>query len=231
MSSTRSSAPRWLKLARRTSRAIGEQARADEHARIVIHVKGRAANFDADGENFSGASAGEDGFAGAEVRHRRAAALTDEVEREDVFPQAELFADVAREAGAKIAGAGADEHGVHLGRRAAGILQRAAGGGRGERGRVLGEVRLQVVGRGVENFRKGIQREVAGVNAVVAAQDFFEDGFGARLELGELGPLLHRVPARALGMALRGNSGAEADDKHPGSLAQVMSICHHTRMG
>jgi hypothetical protein len=47
----------------RRARAVGEQTRADQNAGVVIEKKCRAANFDADGQNFFGASGGENGFA------------------------------------------------------------------------------------------------------------------------------------------------------------------------
>ena len=68
----------------RRARAVAKEARADEHAGIVIKVKRRAANFDADGQDFFGPAGGEDGLGGAQVRQRRATALADEIKREHV---------------------------------------------------------------------------------------------------------------------------------------------------
>src|SRR5665213_3203788 len=69
------------------ARAIGKQARADQNAGVVIHKKGGAANFDADGENFFGTPGGDDRFARAHIWQGRAAALADEVEGENIWAQ------------------------------------------------------------------------------------------------------------------------------------------------
>ena len=200
----------------RRARAIGKQARADQNAGIVVEKKGRTANFDADGQNFFGAPGGNDGFGRAQIWQCRAAALPDQIERENIFAQAKLFADVTGEAGTKIAGAGADEHGVNFFRGAIRIFQRALCGLDCQRGRVFGEAGLQRVGRLVENFRNWIEREMARVNAVVTAEDFFEDGARTGFELRKLRPVLQRVPAFSLGVAVWRNGGAEADKKHGG---------------
>ena len=170
--------------------AVGEQTRADQNAGIVIEKKSRAADLDADGENFFCATGGENGFGGAQIWQRRAAALADEVERENIRTQAELFADVTREAGTQIAGAGADEDGVHFLRPAVGVFQRALRGLGGKRRRVPGEAGLQGVGRLVKNFGERVERKMPRVNAVVAAENFFEDGVRTRLEPGKLRPVV-----------------------------------------
>ena len=75
--------------------AIGEQTGADQYARIIVDEESGAANFHADGEHALGATGGEQRFARPEIRQGRAAALADEVEREDIRPQSQLLADIA----------------------------------------------------------------------------------------------------------------------------------------
>ena len=158
------------------ARAVAEQAGADQNSGVVIHEESRAANFDADGEHSFCAASGENRLARAQVRQGRAAALAHQVEGKYILAQAELFADVAGEAGAQIAGAGADQHGINCFRRTVRIFQGSTRGFGGERRRVRGEAGLQSVGRPVKNFGERFQGKVSRIYAVVPAQDFFEDG-------------------------------------------------------
>ena len=98
----------------RRARAVAEQAGADENAGVVIEIKRRAANFNADGENSPGAPGGENGLGRPQIRQGGAAALAHQIQGEDIRAQAKPFADVARQARAQIAGAGADEDGVNF---------------------------------------------------------------------------------------------------------------------
>ncbi len=109
-------------------RAIAEEARADDHAGIVVEVEDGGADFDGDASDGGARVGREDVAGGAERRNRGAAAETDEVLEKRVGAQAELLGDVAGEAGAEIAGAGADEEGVELIRAEIGL-----GEGGGER--------------------------------------------------------------------------------------------------
>ena len=116
--------PRFPRQNRR-ARAVAKQTGADEHAGIVVEIKCRAANLDADGQDFLGAFGGQQGLGGAQIGQRRAAALADQIQREDIRAQTEPFTHVTGKARTQIAGAGADEHGVNFRGRATGVLQGA----------------------------------------------------------------------------------------------------------
>jgi len=73
---------------------------------------------------------------------------------------------------------------------------------------------LQRVGRQIENFHKRFERQVSRINAVVAAENFFQDGAGTRLEPGKLRGVLQRVPTVALGETLRRGGGSKSDNEH-----------------
>jgi hypothetical protein len=96
------------------------------------------------------------------------------------------------------------------------IFQGATSGFGGESRRVYGEAGLQIVWRLVKNLGKRLQGHMPGIDAVVAAEDFFEDGFGSRFELRKLRPVLQCAPGIALGIALLRSCGAKTDDKHGG---------------
>jgi hypothetical protein len=51
-------------------------------------------------------------------------------------------------------------------------------------------------------------------NTIVAAENFFEYGFGARFELRVFRPFLNCFPNCALTMPLRWNRCAEPNDEH-----------------
>jgi len=198
----------------RRARAVAKEARADEHAGIVIKIKRRAANFDADGQDFSRAAGGKQSFRRAQIGQGRAAALADEIECEHIRTQTEPFADIAGETGTQIAGASADEHGVNFIGFAVRVLQRVLRGLGGQCGRVLGETGVERVGRQIENFGNRFQRQVTGGDAVVAAEHFLENGARPRREPGEWRGFLHRVPAFALGVALGRGGNSESDNEH-----------------
>ena len=128
------------------SRAVSEQARADQHAGIVIQIHRRAADLDADRQHPLGAPAREQRFGRAHVRQGGAASLADEIERKNVGRQAEPLGDVARQAGAQISGARADDDRVDVAGVEAGVGQRALGRLRRDRRRVLREARVEHVG-------------------------------------------------------------------------------------
>jgi hypothetical protein len=138
----------------------------------------------------------------------------DEIEGEDVRAQAEPFTDVAGEAGTQIARASADEHRVNFAGFAFRVLQRVLRGFNRERGRVFGETGVEYIGRQIENFGNRFQRQMAGGDAVVAAEHFFENGARPRREPGEGRGFLHRVPAFALGVALGWGGNSKSDNEH-----------------
>ena len=92
--------------------AVAEQAGADQHAGVVVEVHRRAAHLDADRQHVRRRAGADQRSAELQVRQRRGAALADEVEGLHVGAQPEPLDDVAREARAQIAGAGADDDGV-----------------------------------------------------------------------------------------------------------------------
>ena len=161
-----------------------------------------------------GATGGKDGFRRAEIRQRRATTLADEVERKNIRPQAELLRDIARQAGTEIAGASADDDGIHFGGLAVGIVQGAHGGFNGERGRVLGKAGLQRVRGLVKRLRERVERKMARVNAVVAAKNFLEDGVRTACQLRKGRGIFERVPASSLLVTLTRGGGSNSNKKH-----------------
>jgi hypothetical protein len=89
---------------------------------------------------------GDQRVRGAQVGQRGAAALADQVEREDVGAQAEPLGDVAGQARAEVPGARADEEGIDAAWSDAGALERPERGFRRELGRVLRVAAVQDVG-------------------------------------------------------------------------------------
>ena len=94
------------------------------------------------------------------------------------------------------------------------VFQRLPGRFDGQRRRVPGETGLQRVGCQIENLRQRFERQMARINAVVAAENFFQEGAGARLELWKLCGVLERVPTLALGDTLRRGGGSKSNNKH-----------------
>jgi hypothetical protein len=83
-----------------------------------------------------------------------------------------------------------------------------------ERGRVFGETGVEYIGRQIEHFGNRFQRQVAGGDAVVAAEHFSENGARPRREPGEGRGFLHRVPAFTLGVAMWRRGNSESDNEH-----------------
>ena len=80
--------------------AVAEQAGTDQYAAIVVDVKGCASYFYADRKHKSAALGGDQAFGGTQVRQRRSASLADQVQTQNVGPQADPLVHIAREAGA-----------------------------------------------------------------------------------------------------------------------------------
>ena len=161
------------------ARPIAKQAGADEHARIVVQIKRRAANLDADTKNRFAASGLQQARGGPQIRQRCPASLPDQIQRQHRRVQAEPFAHIAGQPRAQVARAGADDHCADVGGFQPGLFQSAFGRLGGEQRGVMGEASVQRVGSHLESFRHRIQGEVAADNAVVAEQDFLDDRAGA----------------------------------------------------
>ena len=113
---------------------------------------------------------------------RRAAALSDEIERKDVGRQAEPLADVARQAGAQVAGARADDDRVDVAGRQGPHRPARARRPRRDGGRVLREPRVEHVRIERERFAQIVEREMAAADAVVAAKHLSKDRLRSRAE-------------------------------------------------
>ena len=194
--------------------AVAEQAGADQHARVVVQVHRRAAHLDADRQHVRRRAGADQRSAQLQVRQRRGAALADEVEGLHVGAQAEPFDDVAREARAQIAGAGADDDGVDRRRIEPGRGERARPGLGGERRRMGEKAPIERVGVDREHLVERIEREPARLDAVVALQDGPGDEVGPAVEAGEPVRALEGRQALGLGVARRGRGRAEAAKVH-----------------
>ena len=99
------------------ARAVAEQAGADQHAGVVVEIHRGAAHLDADREHVPAAPEASSARPSCRLGKRRGAALADQVEGLHVGAQAEPLDDVARQARAEVAGAGADDDRVDRGQR------------------------------------------------------------------------------------------------------------------
>jgi hypothetical protein len=81
--------------------------------------------------------------------------------------------------------------------------------------------RLQRIGREVESFRERFKGKMTGADAVVAAEDFLEDGVRAWRQLRERGGVTQHVPAFALLIALARRGSSQTDEEHLKTLARV----------
>ncbi len=143
--------------------------------------------------------------------------MPDQIQRQHRRVQAEPFAHIAGQPRAQVARARADDQRADVGGFQPGLFQSAFGRLRGEQRGVVGEARVQRVGRHLERFRQRIQGEVTADNAVVAEQDFLDDRAGAGVEPRKLLDRLRRLPALFLRETPRRRSRPQPDDKH-GSL-------------
>jgi hypothetical protein len=71
----------------RGSSAVTEKARANEHTRIIVEIKRRAANFDANRKHALASVGCQKSLSAPEVGQRGAATLSDEIKRQNVRPQ------------------------------------------------------------------------------------------------------------------------------------------------
>src|SRR5882724_629864 len=82
----------------RGGRAVTEEARTDEHTRIVVEVECGGANLHGDARHYRGGLCSDDTMGGAQRRNRSAATEPNQILQESIGAQAELLGDIARQA-------------------------------------------------------------------------------------------------------------------------------------
>lgn len=160
------------------------------------------------------ASRGKQRLASAQIWQSGAATLADEVKKLNVGWQAQIFAHVTGQARAEVTGAGAYQQSVYVAGAAIRAGEGFLSGLRGQERGIFGETRMKQVRLRVEDFVERAQGQMAGFDAVVAGQDFSQNGAGAGRERGESRGDLHRLPAFGLLVSLRRRRGAYARNKH-----------------
>ena len=213
---------RAARLARehRGAGAVAEDARAHQHAGIVVDVERGAAHLDAHRQHVFMPPGRDQRIRGAQVGQRGAAALADQVQREDVGAQAEPLGDVAGQSRAEVAGAGADEDRVDAAWRDAGALERLDGGFRGERWRMLREALVQDVGLDGERIVERIEREVAGADAAFTQQHALQQDSPRGRQRGKARRRAQGIPALALAVTRVGHCGTDTGQIHGASFAK-----------
>jgi hypothetical protein len=166
---------------------IAKEAGANENAGVVIEITGGGTDFHADHEDPAGASCLE--LCGGLIQGREGspAALTHEIEQRGRTRKPEGFGDIAREAGAEIAGAGGNEKSIDLVGRKLGLFQGLLGGLGSEIGSVFPEAGHHGVRMKIEGFPHLVQGEVATFNAVFSGEDLAEQVAGFLRQGGEGG--------------------------------------------
>ncbi len=159
----------------RSGGTVGEEAGADENAGIVVEVKRGGADFDGDAGDGRVGVGGENVAGAAQHGNGGAAAEADEILKKGVGAKAELFGDVAGQAGAEIARAGADEERVEIGRTKMKLVESGREGAACERGCFVTKAGVELVGREVEDVGELGGREVAFGDAVIAVKDGAKD--------------------------------------------------------
>jgi hypothetical protein len=193
---------------------IAKEAGADENAGVVIEITGGGTDFHADHEDPAGASCLELCSGLVQGREGSPAALTHEIEQRGLTRKPEGFGDVAREAGAEVAGAGGNEKSIDLIGRKLGIFQSLLGGLGGEIGGVFPEAGHHGVRTKIEGFPHLVQGEVATLNAVFAGEDLAEQVAGFLRQGGEGGIHLEGLEHLGLGEGSSRNGEAEGVDEH-----------------
>jgi hypothetical protein len=139
------------------------------------------------------------------------------VQRQHIRPAAKPFADIARQAGAQVTGAGADNEGIDVVRPVAGMGERAFRGLGCEQGRVPRKTRLQHIGRQFKGLAQILQRQVARGDAAAAVENLFQDRTRAGLELVKPARLQKCLPAVPLRVPLWRHRRPQSRDEHIGS--------------
>jgi len=166
------------------ARAVPEQTRADEHPGVIVKVKRRAAYLHAHRQNSSASPGRQQRFRGPQVRQRRAATLTDQIQGQDVMPESKPFAHVTGQARTKVARAGADDDPVDLVALEPGIFQGRRRCLFRQRGRVPGKARVHRIRGQIERFGERVQGQVPGRDAIIAEQNLSQNRLRAAGELG-----------------------------------------------
>ena len=154
---------------------IGKEAGADQHAGIVVELKGRAANFDADREHLLRGAGFQERAGQMEIWKGGAETVPHEIGEVGIGSQAKAFADVTGEAGTDRAGAGADKERIELLEVYSGLFSGAAGGGFAHDGRVFRKSAMQRVWIERESLVQIFQDEIACLDSRIAGQHLAEN--------------------------------------------------------
>lgn len=155
--------------------AITKQTEADEHAGIVIHVKRGGANLHGDDRDSRFRIGTEISLSAAKRRDGGTAAKAYEVLKIDVVSHAELFRQMAGDAGANVTGASANKEGVDLGGWEVGLFERfferVAGNHRGK----LLEFLVQLTGVLEKDFLRLFEAKVTLIDPGIARQNLLQE--------------------------------------------------------
>src|SRR5439155_9831442 len=117
---------------------------------IIIEIKSRAANFDANRKDVLARARVDQADGCGKIRQRGAATLPDQVQQQRIGAQTKRLADIARQAGTKITGASADDQPIDLRGSQARLRDGFAASLQREGRRMLSKARVQNVGREIE---------------------------------------------------------------------------------
>jgi hypothetical protein len=204
--------------------AVAEQAGADQHAGIVVEVHRRAAHLDADGQYVLAGVGRQQRTPKLKVRQCRRAALADQIEGLHVGAQSQPFDHVTREPRAQVAGAGANDEHVDVGRLQPGPGQCAFGRLRGEQGRVSEEAPRERVRVDCEGFGKRVNGKSPRFDPVVAPHDSARDDVRALVELHEPVGAFECLKALSLGVARRRRGRADSAKVHDQTVLTSLHV-------
>ena len=134
------------------SSSVSEETEADEHAGLVVEVKSGRGNLDCYCSNRSGGICREQAACGLKERQGGSTAEAEQILKESIRAEAEDFGNVAAQARAKIARAGADQERIDARRFEGGEIAGFEKRLRGESWRVLLKVLMQLPGIAAEGL-------------------------------------------------------------------------------
>lgn len=196
---------------------VAEEARADEHAEVVIEVEGGGANFD----GYTGYGClrvpGENTINRAERGNGGAATESDKILQVGIVAQPQLFGQVAGHPGTEVAGAGAHHESIEIVRGDAGLRQGRAQRGGGEDRGGAAKLGVELICIHIKDTTEIGHRELARRDPGVAVEDGAEGQLTAAVEGGasRIGTQ-HRGPTLGLGEGLRRIRRGDALKIHEG---------------
>ncbi len=195
-------------------RGIGEQTGTDQHAGVVVEIKGGAADLNRNGQHAPARAAGKQSLGSPEVGQCGAASLSHQIERKHCVWQTQPFTHVTGQTRTEIAGASTDDDRVNGVRRRLGILHSSTSCRFRQCGRMMAKPGVECVRVQFERFLQLLEHKMTSGNPALGIKDLLQQGLRSGRKPRKRIRISQCLPAFFLRIAVFRDSGPQSGDEH-----------------